>query len=139
MKVIKKNRKKIITAATIVLLLTVLNEKKFERSCWVDDWLLKFGTESKGLWYENVFDEWSKSNPERFKRTLRLSPAAFNQLLALVTPLIKRQDTHLRKAVTPKKRLSLTLKFLATGNSCIPFVKNEIENSFTNQVNRSTQ
>lgn len=120
MKIIKKNqKKKLITATTIVLLLTVLKEKRIDRSCWVHDWLLKFGTESNGLWYENVFEEWTKTNQERFKRTLRLSPAAFDQLLEMVTPIIERQDTHLRKSVNPRKRLAVTLKFLATGNSFV--------------------
>lgn len=37
------------------------------------------------------------------------------ELLNLVTPLIKKQDTVMRKAITPHERLSTTLRFLATG------------------------
>ncbi|KAL4119028.1 hypothetical protein QTP88_011901 [Uroleucon formosanum] len=37
------------------------------------------------------------------------------ELLKLVTPLIKKEDTHLRKSVTPHERLTATLRFLATG------------------------
>lgn len=44
-------------------------------------------------------------------------------LLSLVTPLIKRQDTILRNAITPHERLTATLRFLATGRSyeCLKF------------------
>jgi len=39
------------------------------------------------------------------------------ELLQLVTPLIVKQDTHLRKSITPHERLTATLRFLATGCS----------------------
>lgn len=35
------------------------------------------------------------------------------ELLNLVTPLIKKQDTVMRKAITPHERLSTTLRLLA--------------------------
>lgn len=113
-----KVKDKIVAAATILLLLTTIKQqpKTIKRSKWVDDWLLKYGTESlDGIWYEKVFDEWAKTNPERFKRTLRLPPAIFNQLLDMVESFIKKQNTVMRKAVPAEKRLAITLKFLATG------------------------
>ncbi|KAJ8962672.1 hypothetical protein NQ318_001067 [Aromia moschata] len=38
-------------------------------------------------------------------------------LLNLVTPYIQKQDTCMRKAISPHERLSATLRFLATGRS----------------------
>jgi len=40
-----------------------------------------------------------------------MDPAAFDELLELVTPLIKRRDTWLRDAIPAVERLSLTLRF----------------------------
>jgi hypothetical protein len=40
---------------------------------------------------------------------------SYIQLLQLVTPYIKRNDTNLRMAISPPKRLSATLRYLATG------------------------
>jgi len=40
----------------------------------------------------------------------------FEDLLRKVTPLIKKQDTILRRSIPPAERLSLTLRHLATGN-----------------------
>jgi len=50
-------------------------------------------------------------------RYLRMSPERFDHLLSLVGPLIKKQDTKFREAITPGERLALTLRFLASGDS----------------------
>lgn len=44
-------------------------------------------------------------------------------LLALVSPFIKKKDTVMRQAITPHERLTATLRFLATGRSyeCLKF------------------
>jgi len=52
-----------------------------------------------------------------FQRFFRMHEELFDRLVEMVTPYIQRQDTHFRKAITPKERLSLTLRFLATGES----------------------
>ncbi|KYQ47883.1 hypothetical protein ALC60_13092, partial [Trachymyrmex zeteki] len=45
---------------------------------------------------------------------LRMDTATFEKLLNKVTPLIIKQNTHLRKSIPPAERLSLTLRHLAT-------------------------
>ena len=37
------------------------------------------------------------------------------ELLHRITPAIQQQDTNMRKAITPHERLSITLRYLATG------------------------
>lgn len=51
-----------------------------------------------------------------------MNEETFN-LLALVTPLIKKHDTVMREAISPHERLSATLRFLATERSyeCMKF------------------
>lgn len=39
----------------------------------------------------------------------------FNELLYMVAPLIKKEDTIMRKSVSEQERLIVTLRFLATG------------------------
>lgn len=46
---------------------------------------------------------------------MRMPEEVFNDLLELVTPLIKKEDTVMRKAISAKERLCLTLRFLASG------------------------
>jgi len=46
-----------------------------------------------------------------------MSYNTLNQLLALIVPKIKKEDTRFRKSIPPNERLALTLRYLATGDS----------------------
>ena len=46
-----------------------------------------------------------------------MNEETYLNLLLLVSPLIKKQDTVVREAVTPHERLTATLRFIATGKS----------------------
>lgn len=48
-----------------------------------------------------------------------MSPERFEHLLSLVGPSIVKKDTNFRKVILPAKRLALTLRFLASGESQI--------------------
>ncbi|CAD7078732.1 unnamed protein product [Hermetia illucens] len=41
----------------------------------------------------------------------------YNELLRKVSPLIKKQDTIMRDAISPNERLSATFRFLASGQT----------------------
>lgn len=51
------------------------------------------------------------------KNFLRMSSSDFEMLLNKIGPIITKQDTNWRRAITPKERLLVTLRFLATGDS----------------------
>ena len=52
-----------------------------------------------------------------------MSPERYDHLFAMVVhPLIAKQNTRFRKAITSYERLSLTLRFLATGESQISLI-----------------
>jgi hypothetical protein len=59
--------------------------------------------------------EFQENNPDDFKNCLRMLETAFSELLTAVTPYIVKQDTAMRPAISPKERLTATLRFLATG------------------------
>ncbi|XP_055527739.1 uncharacterized protein LOC129720301 [Wyeomyia smithii] len=48
---------------------------------------------------------------------LRMNIDGFHTLLELVSPLIKKQDSNMREALSVGERLALTLRILATGDS----------------------
>uniref|UniRef100_A0A3Q2WHR0 DDE Tnp4 domain-containing protein n=1 Tax=Haplochromis burtoni TaxID=8153 RepID=A0A3Q2WHR0_HAPBU len=50
-----------------------------------------------------------------FRDLIRMSVENFHYLLERVSPAIIKKDTHLRKAISPRERLSVTLRCLATG------------------------
>lgn len=58
-----------------------------------------------------------KLEPGDWFNYLRMDYDTYCTLLKLVAPLIVKQDTQLRKAITPHERLTATLRFLATGRS----------------------
>ncbi len=50
-----------------------------------------------------------------FRELLRMTAEDFDFLLGKVKHLITKQDTKMRLAIPPRERMSLTLRFLATG------------------------
>nr|XP_022910725.1 putative nuclease HARBI1 [Onthophagus taurus] len=88
-------------------------EKRKKRRWWVRKWILqrKSGT-------HNLVDGELRSNyTEDFKNLLRMSEAEFDYLLERVSPLISKSDTNMRQAVNAKTKLTVTLRYLATGDS----------------------
>ena len=61
--------------------------------------------------------ELSTEDPKGFQNFLRMGKTDFQELLAKVTPHIQRQDTWMREAISAAERLSITLRYLATGDS----------------------
>ncbi|CAG5047000.1 unnamed protein product [Parnassius apollo] len=55
--------------------------------------------------------------PISFKTFLSLTSTNFEYLLNIVGHRIAKQDTNYRKAIPPVDRLSITLKYLSSGNS----------------------
>lgn len=54
-------------------------------------------------------------DPATLRQWMRLDKQQYRDLLLLVTPVIEKQDTNMRQAVTATERLTLTLRYSATG------------------------
>ena len=54
-----------------------------------------------------------------YKNFTRLSPSEFEFLINLIGEKISKKDTAFRKAVSARKWLTLTLRFLASGDSYV--------------------
>lgn len=63
----------------------------------------------------NIIPVRFQSDPEEFCRMLRMPPFAFEFILEKIRHKITKKNTQMRKAIPPEERLSVTLKFLATG------------------------
>ena len=48
---------------------------------------------------------------------MRMSEEQFSWLLEKVTPRIKKQDTRFREALSPRIKLQVTLRYLASGDN----------------------
>ncbi|KAK4321236.1 hypothetical protein Pmani_007505 [Petrolisthes manimaculis] len=90
-----------------------MKKKKKARRHWVKPWMAR---KSKNV-FNNLLKEMYLEDQQAFYDYHRMHRKNFAELLELVSPLIKKQDTKMRKAVSPAQRLSITLRYLATGES----------------------
>lgn len=84
-----------------------------KRRKWSKDGFLK--RETYG--HVNLLQELRVNEPEDFRNFLRMDAPSFDELLGLVEPLIRKEDTVMRPSISPSERLSITLRYLASGNS----------------------
>lgn len=62
----------------------------------------------------NVMQELEVNDVKNF---LRMDIECFEEILCMVTPLIEKKDTLMRKAISARERLTATLRFLVSGQS----------------------
>ena len=83
-----------------------------KRSMWVREWILQ--REEKGF-AATLYEELKNGDENFYKNFVCMRAEDFDFLLEKVSPLIKKEDTPMRKAIPPLTRLILTLRYLATG------------------------
>ena len=96
----------------LAIFVILKKKKRKQRRMWSKDWLLKRDT----LSHTNLLEE-IRAFPEDFQNFMRMDEETYLHLLSLVTPLISKQSTVMRAAISPHERLTLTLRYLATGRS----------------------
>jgi hypothetical protein len=98
--------------AISIALAIILDKKnrRRKRSKRCKSWLLQ----RKRFSHTNLLEE-LRLEPDDWRNDLRMDEESYIQLLKLVTPYIKRNDTNMRMAISPHERLSATLRYLATG------------------------
>ena len=56
---------------------------------------------------------------KRYNNFVRMDHDMFKEMVDRLTPWIYKQDTNIRRALEPGFKLAITLRFLATGDSCM--------------------
>ncbi|XP_057308742.1 uncharacterized protein LOC130647044 [Hydractinia symbiolongicarpus] len=102
----------IIIATT--LLPTNFSKPKVTRRIRVKEWMKK--RKSIGV-YDNLVQELRLYDEESFRKYLRMSPDIYELLLEKVRSKLTKKTTHLRKPLEPELKLTITLRFLATGEN----------------------
>ena len=67
--------------------------------------------------HDTLLRELRSEDESEYKIFLRMSPAAFDELLDMVEGDITKENTVMRAAVPAKIKLAATLRFLATGST----------------------
>lgn len=88
--------------------------KRKKRSVWVRKWIRR--REHLGA-SNTLLRELAVEDTTEYFKFLRMEPIKFDQLLTKITPLIKKTDTVMREAITPKTKLQITLRYMSTGDS----------------------
>lgn len=95
------------------LLLLLIARQSRHRRYWVHP--VNQRRETHGIYGHLVREIRSFSSYHR--RYLRMTVENFDRILAMVSPLITRRDTMMRKAIDPGLKLAITLHHLAEGAS----------------------
>lgn len=101
-------------AAQFVITNKEKRTKRRRRSIWVHNWVQR---RAEHGCYAQLLRELQDEVPHLYQNFLRMNIADFNNLLNMVSPLIKKEDTTMRISISPGERLAVTLRFLATGDS----------------------
>ena len=86
------------------------------RTTWAKSWnQRRQEAQEQGATYANLVQELDAEDPEMFRKHHCLDDDSFQTVLAMVGPLIQKEETIMRSSISPDKRLAATLRFLATG------------------------
>jgi hypothetical protein len=99
----------------LFILLRRLRRHRYKARCrkkWTKRWIMR--RTGQGA-YANLVREFNAEDPECFRQFHRLDRESFDSVLALVGPYIAKKNTIMRESIPPAERLSITLRFLATG------------------------
>jgi hypothetical protein len=98
-----------ISADMLVLKRVRKRREKYRRSIWMKNY---FKTRNFGILRELELNE-----NVVFKNFMRMSRTNFYMLLGMVEPKIEKQNTRFREAIPAEVKLTITLRYLATGDS----------------------
>ena len=108
-------RSKKTTAALVLLVAVVLRRRRRRRRnrrVWTRQWILN--RKAHGACHQ-LMKEMRALDASCYQNFLRMNATTFEELLEYISPRISFRDTVMRQAISPAKRLALTLRFLATG------------------------
>ena len=113
------DKRKCIVLAGAFLLNTLEEDREREKQTskrprrqWVRQHLMD--RETPGA-HHNLLPVLRSRDEDVYRNYMRMPPAIFDTLLELVSPLIAKQHTNFRASISPSERLSLTLRYMATG------------------------
>ena len=112
----REKKRKILIGLSAYLINKRIKKKRKQRaanrSCWQKTWIGR--RDSRGE-YTTLIQELQLEDPTAFANFHRVTMEQFNDIVEHVSVFIQRQDTNMRKAIKPEERLSVTLRYLATG------------------------
>ena len=100
----------------VALLLIARNQRKqcLKRSIWTRKWILHRPLHG---YYEQLMHELMREDPASFRNLIRLDVATFWNMIDKIIPRMVRQNIFWCRSLCLALRLTITLRYLATGDS----------------------
>ena len=83
-----------------------------KRRCWVKNWVRRRDRQAA---YTQLISELQLEDAQQFRNFTRMSAVEVQILVNMLGPVIGKQDTAMRNAISVEERVIVTLRFLATG------------------------
>ena len=91
-----------------------IQRPRSRHNMWVRPWLLQRGER----WaYHNIMAELYATDIPGFTNFMRMTPEFFEMIKTRLEPHLARQATNYRAPISVGKKLALTIRYLATGES----------------------
>jgi len=99
-------------AAAVYVALAINKRRKVKRKCWIKNWVRR--RDRQGA-YTQLIRELQLEDSQQFRNFTRMSTVEVQRLVNMLGPVIGKQDTAMRNAISVEEKVIVTLRFLATG------------------------
>jgi hypothetical protein len=110
----------VVTAAVHLLGGTGKMKKRSRRHVWVKPWIR---TRNLNGAYHTLFNDLLNFDEASFRNFIRMDLPAFEDVLSMVENEISKCDTKLRRSISARERLCLTIRYMATGKKSVRTVR----------------
>ena len=84
------------------------------RRSWTKNWFLRIQHHGN---YDALLQELHREDKKGYKNFMRMSAELFNEMVDRLSPILKKDETRMRKPLPVGLKLAVTLRFLAIRNS----------------------
>ena len=98
----------IIAAASIV----ISRKRRRRRQYWIKPWIRMRNVCGA---YHSLFEQLLTTDAQSFQNFMRMDVVAFEDVLSRVEARLIKNDTKMRKSISPRERLCIVIRYLATG------------------------
>ena len=112
----KHNADDFAAICVVALIAQKRKQRKRKRTIWVQPWIDNRLTH--GAYNALVLE----LDGQSYKNFLRMDRSSFDLLLEKVWPVVEWQDTRMCRSISAEERLAVTLRYLATGETCTTYL-----------------
>jgi len=106
----------------VVACMLIQRKRKRRRKYWVKPWIQMRNVSGA---YHALFNQLLTTDMQSFQNFMRMDFVAFEELLSRVEARLIKQQTRMIQSISPRERLCIAVRYLATGNLLMQFYGNQ--------------